>query len=473
MTPEEFRAAGHLLVDWLADYRASVAERPVRAQVNPGDISARLPKTPPGPASIEQLLEQLARDLAPGITQVQHPMYYHWFPANASPASVLGDFASGGLGALGISWESCPALAELEIRACDWLRQLAGLSAAWQGNIQDTASTACLTALIAARERASGQSHRRGGLQACEKPLSVYTTAEAHSSVAKAVALAGLGRDNLREVATDRDFRMRPDALAKMIEADKRAGLRPAAIVAAAGSTEVTAFDPLDALAELAKQHDLWLHVDAAMAGTALLLPECRQLMSGIDAADSLSWNLHKWLGTNLDCSLFYVREPAHLVQVMHNHPSYLHGDAPDGYELRDWSIPLGRRFRALKIWFHLQLDGVDAWQARLRRDLTHAQWLKARLIEAPDWHLLAPVTLQTLCLRHQPENLAGEALDQHTRNWVDRINRSGDALLGTVQREAGLAARISIGSEATEAGHVEKLWGLMQKAVSPPDGEW
>ena len=473
MTPEQFRTAGHLLVDWLADYRARLGEQPVRAQVKPGDISARLPQSPPQTATMQQLLSRLEQDLMPGITQVQHPMYYHWFPANASLASVLGDFASGGLGALGISWDSCPALTELELRACDWLRQLAGLDAGWQGHIEDTASTACLTALIAARERASNQSHRHGGLQAAAQPLCVYTTAEAHSSVAKAVALAGFGRANLREVAVDpHTFAMQPAALARMLTDDERAGLRPAAIVASAGSTAVTAFDPLRPLAALAKQYQAWLHVDAAMAGSALLLPECRALMDGIDEADSIAWNLHKWIGTNLDCCLFYVREPDHLARVMHNHPSYLHSAAAqDTLELRDWSIPLGRRFRALKIWFHLQLDGLPAWQSRMRRDIRNAQWLKARVEATEGWRLLAPVPLQTLCMQHRPAGLRGAALDAHTRQWVERINQSGAALLGTVQRDNALAARVSIGSETTEAAHVERLWDLLQSAAKKGEG--
>ena len=467
MTPEEFRQAGHALIDWIADYRANLEQRPVRAQVEPGDVRNKFDVEPPTTAiSPAQLLQQLEADIVPGITQVQHPMHYGWFPSNASLASTLGDIASSGLGTLGISWESCPAATELEEVVCDWMRQLTGLSEQWEGCIQDTASTSCLTALLIARERASDYSESRGGLQAEDKPLIVYTTEEAHSSVAKAALLAGFGRNNLRLVEMDPASRaMSATALAAQIEADFASGCVPAAIVASIGSTGVTAFDPLAEIVEIAAEHAIWVHVDAAMAGSAMLLPECRQLWHGVEAADSISWNPHKWMGSILDCSLFYVRDVEHLVRVMSTNPSYLRSSVDDEVkQYRDWGIPLGRRFRALKLWYHLGIDGIDAIRARLRRDLDNAQWFAAEVAATPDWQVLAPVKLQTVCIRHQPPGLDGEALDHHTLSWVGAINRSGAAFMSPSQLDGRWMVRVSIGVEATERHHLEQLWQLIRQ---------
>ena len=280
-----------------------------------------------------------------------------------------------------------------------------GLPGSWKGVIQDTASTACLVALLAARERATDYSEARGGLQAEGAPLTVYTTEHAHSSVPKAVALAGFGRDNLRLVEVNPvTYAMRPEALAAALEADVAAGLRPAAVVVNVGTTGTTAVDPLAEIVPLARRYGMWVHVDAAMAGSALLLPEMRWLIDGVEGADSLTWNPHKWLGTVLDCSLLYVADPAHLIRVMSTNPSYLRS-AVDGEvtQYKDWGIPLGRRFRALKLWFHLRLDGVEAIRARLRRDLDNARWLAEQVSSTPGWRVLAPVTLQTVVLRHEP----------------------------------------------------------------------
>ena len=469
MTPEEFRDAGHRLIDWIADYRKTIDEMPVRAQVTPGDIRNRLPHTPPQePESLDELLDDLQNIVLPGITQVQHPMHFGWFPANASLASVLGDITSSGLGTLGISWESCPALTEVEEVVCDWLRQLTGLSEQWQGTIHDSASTACLTALLVAREQASNYSGSRGGLQAEPCPLIVYSTEEAHSSVAKATLLAGFGKDNLRMVEVDGSTRsMSITALEACIERDVANGCLPTAIVASVGSTGVTAIDPVAQIANIAKQQNIWLHVDAAMAGSAMLLPECRHLWEGVENADSVSWNPHKWMGTILDCSLFYIKDAEHLIRVMSTNPSYLRSTVDiDVTQYRDWGIPLGRRFRALKLWFHLRLDGPDAIRERLRRDIDNAKWFAAQVERTADWEVLTPVNLQTVCIRHQPAGLAGEALDAHTLAWVNSINQSGDAFLSPSQLEDRWIVRVSIGVEATTRDHVEKLWDLIQRAA-------
>jgi aromatic-L-amino-acid decarboxylase len=474
MTPEEFRRAGHELIDWIADYRQRIPELPVRAQVAPGQVHASLPAEPPiAPEPFAAVLADLEELVVPGVTQVQHPMHYGWFPSNASLASVLGDIASSGLGTLGISWESCPALTEVEEVICDWLRQLTGLSEAWSGAIHDTASTACVTAMILARERASGLSKNGAGLQALDAPLVTYSTSQAHSSIAKAVQLAGFGNDNLRLIAEDPYTRaMLPDALEAAIEEDLAAGCIPAGIVCSVGATGTTAMDPVAAIAEIANRHGIWLHVDAAMAGSAMLLPECRHLWQGVEQADSMAWNPHKWMGTILDTALFYVRDVEFLERVMSTNPAYLRSSA-DGQvtQYRDWGIPLGRRFRSLKLWFQLRLDGPDAIRARLRRDLENAQWFQQQVEDAENWEVLAPVPLQTVCIRHRPRDgegklLEGEALDEHTLAWVNAINESGDAFLSPSILDGRWMVRVSIGVENTGREDVARLWQLIQAAA-------
>ena len=292
----------------------------------------------------------------------------------------------------------------------DWARQMLDLSDDWRGVIQDTASTSTLVALIAARERASGFSLARGGLQGEPHPLVVYVSAESHSSVEKAALLAGFGRANLRSIPTDAQFAMRPDALAAAI-ADDRANARlPCAIVATTGTTASTALDPLDPIATIAKAQQIWLHVDAAMAGSAMILPECRWMWAGVEGADSLVVNAHKWLGAAFDCSLFFVRDPQHLVRVMSTNPSYLQSGVDARVtNYRDWGIPLGRRFRALKLWALVREQGVEGLRARLRRDLDNARWLERQIVSTPRWRLVAPAPLQTLCVRHDPAGLESD----------------------------------------------------------------
>src|SRR3954471_22891185 len=465
MTPEEFRAAGHQIVDWIADYRANVASRPVMARTEPGDVRKQLPTAPPSnPEPFAAIVEDLDRIIAPGLSHWQHPEFFGYFPCNGTLASVLGDYVSTGLGVLGLAWQSSPALTELEEVVTDWMRGMLGLSDAWSGVIQDTASTSTLLALICARERATSYGSSGGGLQAEPQPLIVYTSAHSHSSVGKAALLAGFGRANVRVVAHDEHYAMRPDALAEAIAADRRAGAKPCAIVATSGSPRATALDPIDAIATLAMQHNLWLHVGAAMAGSAMVLPECRWMWTGVEGADSVVINPHKWLGAAFDCTLYYVRDPQHLVRVMSTNPSFLQ-TAADGRvkNLRDWGIPLGRRFRALKLWFLIREQGVAGLQARLRRDIANAQWLAGAIAAAPGWQVLAPVPLQTVCVRHNPGGLDGDALDRHTQAWCDRVNRSGAAYLTPAVLAGRWMVRVSIGAEQTERVHVEQLWNTMR----------
>jgi aromatic-L-amino-acid decarboxylase len=473
MTPDEFREFGHQIIDFIADYRSSLASRPVRAATAPGEIRASLPTEPPAEGEpFDRILAEFESKLVPGLTHWQHPRFFGYFPANAALPSVLGDLLSSGLGVLGLNWQACPALTELEELACDWVRQMVGLSPAWSGVIHDTASTASLLALLCARERVTNFSLARGGLQAEPKPLTVYVSTQSHSSVEKAALLAGFGRENVRPVAVDEQYAMRPEALHEAIRADLNAGKLPCAVIATTGTTASTALDPVGPIAELASRYGLFLHVDAAMAGSAMILPECRWMWEGIEGADSLVFNPHKWLGTVFDCSLFYVRDTQHLVRVMSTSPSYLR-TAADGTatNYRDWGIALGRRFRALKLWCLIRAEGVSGLQARLRRDIANAGWLAAQVRAAPHWKVVAPVPLQTVCVLHEPPGLTGEALDTHTREWAERVNASGVAYLTPAVLGGRWIVRVSVGNLATERADVEALWQVMRDAAE--HGRW
>jgi aromatic-L-amino-acid decarboxylase len=466
MDSEEFRRLGHEVIDWIADYRMRAArgEFPVMSRVAPGSVRAALPAHPPAePQSLDGLLDELTRVILPGCTHWQDPRFFAYFPSNSSLAAVLGDFLSTGLAQLGLNWQASPALTELEELATDWLRQMLGLSSPWSGVIQDTASTATLVALICARERTTGYGAAGGGLQASEQPLIVYASGQSHSSVEKAALLAGFGRDNVRVIGVDRAFGMSAQGLHDAVQADRAAGGLPCAVVATIGSTATTAIDPLQDIAQIAHASGLWLHVDAAMGGSAMILPECRPLWQGIEQADSLVVNPHKWLGASFDCSTYFVRDPQHLVRVMSTNPSYLRTAADTQVRnFRDWGIPLGRRMRALKLWLLIREQGVQGLQQRLRRDLGHARWLAQQVDAAPDWQRLAPVPLQTVCVRHVPAGLGGEALDAHTLGWVRRINESGRAFLTPALLGERWMVRVSFGVESTEHEHVAALWSQM-----------
>ena len=469
MDHDEFRRLGHRVIDWIADYRERLATLPVMSPVKPGVIRARFPATPPARGGgVPAALAALDRDVLPGVTHWNHPSFFAYFPANASYASVLGDLLCAGLGAQAMSWQTSPAATELEEVVMEWLRQLVGLPPAFQGVVQDTASTSTLCALICARERATGLGQRHRGLQSGAPALTVYASDQAHSSVEKAVLLAGFGRDHLRLVGTDAQHALRLDLLEKEIEKDVAAGRRPCALVATVGTTATTALDPVAGMAALAERHGTWLHVDAALAGMAMALPECRWMWEGVERADSLVWNPHKWMGVGFDFSAYHVRDPEHLVKVMSTSPAYLR-TARDGEvrNLRDWGIPLGRRFRALKAWLYLLDVGVEGLQARLRRDLDNARWLSDQVDAARDWERLAPVPLQTVCLRHIPTDQRDEKrLTAHNLAIVERVNRSGKAYLTPSVLKGRQVIRVSVGAEPTERAEVEALWKLLKAAA-------
>jgi aromatic-L-amino-acid decarboxylase len=469
MTTEEFRELGHRLVDWIAAYRANIESRPVMSRARPGDIVRQLPSVPPQHGdSFDGLLDDFERIVLPGITHWNHPGFFAYFPSNMPLSGVLAELAIAGLGAQCMSWQTSPAATELEDVVMDWLRQMLDLPPEFSGVIQDTASTATLTSLLCARERATGYAQNRGGLQSETRRLIVYASSEAHSSVEKAAVLAGLGRENLRLIPVDAEYVMRADLLEAAIEEDARAGHRPCAIVATSGTTASVALDPVARIAEIAQRHGAWLHVDAAMAGVAMILPECRWMWYGIEHADSIVLNPHKWLGAGFDFSAYYVRDPQHLIGVMSTNPSYLRTAHDSSVRnLRDWGIPLGRRFRALKFWFLLRDQGVAGLQARLRRDIENARWLKHAVDAVPEWECAARVHLQTVCIRHLPADMSNEAeRAAHNLRIADEVNRAGRAYVTPALLGGRQFIRVSIGAEPTERRHVEMVWAELRRAA-------
>lgn len=469
MTPEEFRKRGHEIIDWLADYHAKIADYPVQPATQPGDVKAMLPASPPVEAEgFDGIIADLDSVVLPNISHWQHPRFFGYFPSNSLGSGILGDLVSSGLGVLGLSWQSSPAVTEIEEVTVDWFRQMVGLSSAWFGVINDTASTSTLVALLCAREKTTGFSLVRRGLQAEPKPLTVYTSASAHSSVEKAALLASFGRENVRMVDVDADFAMRPGALEDAIIADSRAGFTPCAIVAAVGGTATVSIDPISEIAGIARRHGLWLHVDAAMAGNAMILPELRWMWDGIESADSVVINAHKWLGVPFDCSLYFVRDEPHLLRVMSADPSFLQSQADEKVRnLRNTGIPLGRRFRALKLWFAIREQGVSGLQARLRRDIALARDLRSKVEATPGWHVIAPVALQTVCIVNRPKSVPSHRLDDFTRAWAHAVNASGQAYVTPAIAAGHWMVRVSIGTISTDAVDIETAWRSIQEAAA------
>ncbi len=466
MKPSEFRRQGHNLIDWLADYYENIEALPVQPKTKPGDVKALLPKSAPDqPEPFDKIIDDLDRVVLPNVTHWQHPHFYGYFPSNSLGAGVLGDLVSTGLGVLGLSWQSSPAVTEVEEVVADWFRQMVGLSRAWFGVINDTASTSTLVSLLCAREKITGYSMALDGLQRDSQTLVVYTSASAHSSVEKAALLAGFGRLNVRTIDIDETFAMRTDLLEQAILDDIAMGKQPCAVVAAIGGTATASIDPLSEIAAIARRHDVWLHVDAAMAGNAMILPECRWMWDGIEQADSLVINSHKWLGVPFDCSLYFVRDEQHLQRVMSTNASYLQSSVDSQVRnLRDTGIPLGRRFRALKLWFLIREQGVSGLQKRLRRDLELAKNFAAQVAGTTDWHLVAPVHLQTVCVRYQPAIVPEARLNEFTRAWAEALNSTGKAYVTPAAVNGKWMVRISIGAPGTEKADTERLWSSMKE---------
>jgi len=471
MTPEEFRKNGHAMIDWIADYRARVESFPVLSQVTPGEIMRSLPTQAPAHGeSFDAILRDVETLILPGITHWQSPNFFAYFPSNSSEPAILGDLLSSGLGVQGMLWATSPACTELETRVLDWLVAMLALpnkflsTSAGGGVIQDTASSATLCALLAARERATNYATNQQG---CDRKLVAYTSTQAHSSLQKDAQIAGIGRDNLRLIEVDEDFAMRPAALSAQIEKDRRAGLTPFFVCASVGTTSSNAIDPVPAIGRICREQNIWLHVDAAMSGTAALCPEFRSIHDGVELADSYTFNPHKWMFTTFDCNCFYVADRNALIQTLTILPEYLRNQATESgavIDYRDWQVPLGRRFRALKLWFVIRHYGIEGLQFHVRKHVSMAQEFVSWIREDDRFELAAPAPLNLVCFRHK----GGDAVNQ---TIMDNLNRSGDLYFTHTKLDGKFTLRMCVGQTHTELRHAEQAWRRIQEEASRSAG--
>jgi aromatic-L-amino-acid decarboxylase len=468
MHPDEFRRHAHELVDWMADYLRDVGDLPVTPAVAPGDIRRKLPPSAPEEGeAFPRLFADFRELIVPGMTHWNHPGWFAYFPGNNSPPSVLGEMLTAAMGAQCMSWATSPAATELEQVVLDWLRAMVGLPQEFVGVIQDTASTATLVALLSARERASGGATGLRGLGA-DPSLTVYASHEAHSSVDKGVKLAGYGLERLRRILTDAAYAMDAAALERAIDADVTAGLRPACVVATIGTTSSTAIDPVREVAAICRRHGIWLHVDAAYGGSAAIVPELRDRFAGWGLADSIVLNPHKWLLTNFDCTAYYVRDPDALLSAFSLTPEYLRTthDA-EVVNYRDWGIQLGRRFRALKLWFVIRSYGVEGLRAVIRRHVALAGELASWIDAAPSFERMAPVPFGLVCFRHRPAGATDEESDRLNERLLAEVNATRRVFLTHTRLGGRYVIRLVVGQRATERRHVEEAWALIREAVA------
>jgi aromatic-L-amino-acid decarboxylase len=459
MTPEEFRRHGHAVIDWIADYYQKIESFPVLSQAVPGQVRASLPGSPPPRGEpFHQILADVEKFILPGISHWQSPNFFAYFPCNASGPAILGDLVSSGLGVQGMLWATSPACTELETHVLDWLVPMLGLPEKFLstrtggGVIQDTASSASLCAMLAGRERATGYA---SNLRGCDGRLVAYCSTQTHSSVEKAARIAGIGAENLRAIPVDQSFALRPEALARQIEQDKAAGLVPCFVCATVGTTSSNAIDPVPEIARICRQHNLWLHVDAAMSGTAALCPEFRHIQRGVEFADSYCFNPHKWMFTNFDCDVFYVADRKALIQTLSVLPEYLRNQATESgavIDYRDWQVPLGRRFRSLKLWFVIRHYGIEGLQYHVRRHVALAQQFAQWVGEDARFELAAPAPLNLICFRLKAGDNANQSL-------MDRLNGSGDLYLTHTRLDGQLTLRFCVGQTHTHERHVARAW--------------
>jgi aromatic-L-amino-acid/L-tryptophan decarboxylase len=480
MTPDEFRRHGREVIDWIADYLERVEQLPVLAQVAPGEIRSRLPAHPPQHGEpFDAILKDMDDVILPGITHWQSPNFFAYFPCNNSGPSILGELLSAGMGVQGMLWSTSPACTELETLVLDWLVEGMGLPEQFSSNgsgggvIQDSASSAVLCAILAARDRAAsvadplrrcpGSAKDRAfrgakGDDANTGELVAYASPQAHSSIEKGLRIAGLGSESLRRIEVDGDWAMRPDCLAAAISADLAAGRRPCFACATCGTTSSLAFDPLRSIGEICRRHGVWLHVDAALAGTAAICPEFRAMHDGLELADSYCFNPHKWMFTNFDCSCFFVADRGPLVRALGIMPEYLKNQATQSGQVldyRDWQIPLGRRFRALKLWFVLRSFGIEGIQQLVRRHVAWARELSGWIAADLRFELVAPAALNLVCFRHRSG-------DEATQQILDRVNASGKLFISHTRLNGRLTLRFCVGQTNTQRRHVEQAWRII-----------
>ncbi|UCC38390.1 MAG: aspartate aminotransferase family protein [Candidatus Aminicenantes bacterium] len=462
MDKDEFRQFGYKFVDWVADYMSDIAKYNVLSQVKPGEIRDQLPIQPPVQGEpLERIFEDFQKIIMPGITHWQHPSWFAYFPANNSPPSILAELLTAGIGAQCMVWQTSPAAAELEEVVLDWLRQMLGLPGEMVGVIQDTASTATLVALLTARERATNFEANQKGAR---MPLAVYASEETHSSIEKGTKIAGFGKENLRYIASDEAFAMLPSKLEEAVIQDKKRGLKPACVVATLGTTSSTAIDPLLPIGKICHRHSIWLHVDAAFAGTAAILPEKKEMLEGAEHIDSFVFNPHKWMFTNFDCSAYFVKDPGALIQTFEIHPEYLKtGLDAKVKNFRDWGIPLGRRFRALKLWFVIRYYGVEGLQKMVREHIRLGQLFKEWIENDENFELMAPANLSLVCFRLN-DGRKEEDLNSLNEQFLESLNQTGKVFLSHTDLRGKYVLRMAIGARMTEEHHVKEAWELIQK---------
>ena len=467
MTPDEFRKHAHELVEWMAGYMENVEGYSVKSSVKPGEIFNQLPDKPPlFPESFESFFKDFEEIIMPGITHWQSPNFFAYFPANTSPPSILAEMLTSTLAAQCMIWETSPAAAELEEKVMIWLRDLIGLPATFEGVIQDTASTATLAGIVTAREKIGGFKINDNGFKNTPE-LRVYCSEQTHSSVEKAVKIAGLGKKNLVKIAVREDFSMDPEKLKKAINEDIKNGSLPCCVVATIGTTGTTAVDPLKAIGEICAEKGIWLHVDAALAGAALLLPEFQWMLDGREYIDSFVFNPHKWMFTNFDCSAFFTRDAASLIKTFEILPEYLktrtRGKVND---YRDWGVPLGRRFRALKLWCVIRSYGVTGIQEKIRLHINIAKNLAEKITKEPDFEILAPVVLNTVCFRYIPTGADEIQINRLNEKLNHLLNDSGKIYLTHTVLKSKYTLRMVIGQTNVTRQHVDKAWDLIRETA-------
>jgi aromatic-L-amino-acid decarboxylase len=469
---KQLREEANRILDLICDYFNTIEQYPVKSQVKPGEIIAQLPKTAPLEAEpLDSILNDLRSIILPGMTHWQSPNFFAYFPANSSLPSLLAEMVTAALGAQCMKWETSPAATELEEQMMHWLKKMTGLPEQWQGVIQDSASSASLVALLSAREKYGNYHINTSGFSGDEK-FRVYASTETHSSIEKGVKIAGMGWKNLVKIDVDEQYRMRSAALQQAIENDIKMGMKPICVIATLGTTGSTAIDPLQAIAQICEQYDIWLHVDAAYAGSALILPEYRWMIDGIEGADSFVFNPHKWLFTNFDCSVYFVKDKAVLLNTLAILPEYLRtrtqGQVND---YCDWGIPLGRRFRALKLWFVLRMYGVHGLQQKLRFHISLAKYLEEKITTHPAFELLAPRTLNLLCFRYRPTvQHTEEELNSMNEQLLHAINDTGKVYMTHTKLKGKFTLRMLIGQTNVEQRHVAAAWELIVKMAKKQD---
>ena len=471
-SPEEFERHARALARWIADYLATPERYPILSRLAPGEFARGLPRAMPVQAeSLDTIIADLDRVIMPGVTHWNHPSFFAFFANTASVPGILAELVIAALNQVGILWRASPALSELEVVTTAWLRDAMGLPAHWFGMLTDTASVSTLQALAAARERDPALEIRHRGMagRADLPRLRVYCSEHAHSSIDKAVITLGLGAENLIRVPADAAHRMRIDALTAAVAADRAAGYRPLAVVATIGTTSTTSVDPVPAIADLCEREGIWLHIDAAYAGVLAMVPEHRVHFAGVERADSFVVNPHKWLFLPMDCSVLWTKHPRVLKRTFSLTPAYLETEEQDvALSQSDYSFQLGRRFRALKLWFVLRAFGLEGLVERLRYHCMMAANLRALVAAEPCWEVMAPVPMSVVCFRHRPAGVTDEAaLTKHNGAILDWVNASGKVFMSHTKLRERYVLRVAIGNLRTREAHVAQAWKLLREAAA------